>query len=648
MSQIVKLRRSAVEGKIPSTGSLELGELAVNTTDGKAYLKKDDGTESIQSLVTTDSITTGSIFISGSMTLTGSFNISGSINNVKQINFDTIDGETLDEGQLGWNSSDGTLNLGLNGGEVTLQIGQEQHYYVRNQSGEDIENGSVVYKTGVSGNKLLIDKFVADDSVNFEAVLGLATQDIPDNSNGYVTSFGYVRDIDTSMFQEADFLYAHPTISGSLTTQQPSPPSQSIFIGFVTNASTSGSINVNPHVIQKASDTPFYNSGSNLESTNVGGALRELDNNKASVEALSSNIYFYSTNATSSVDSSYFRLVTSQDDSDYPDTAVNIPTGTISGSNQFIAKLMSDDNIISGNPGTISITTFGQIRKISGALQSTADFYFEVYKRSGSLEELVATSNTTNEVSTLSFQQFTATAILTPTSFSLDDRVVLRYYGSLIDDQGTDPSFEFQFGGGQPVTTLFPVPISVVPSDAASDTLVDTNNFNGILSNDDTNVQLALETLDDHSHTLQNITNEGNTTSANINVGGINVDAGLLFTNKTTNRVGINTTSPSSSLDVIGTISGSSIHIKNNAEVDGDLTVGGRITAEEFYTEYVSSSIIFESGSTKFGDTSDDKHEFTGSLQVNGSVTASTVEGVHTQDGVEILDTALAYAIALG
>jgi len=40
MSQIVKLRRSAVEGKIPSTGSLELGELAVNTTDGKAYLKK--------------------------------------------------------------------------------------------------------------------------------------------------------------------------------------------------------------------------------------------------------------------------------------------------------------------------------------------------------------------------------------------------------------------------------------------------------------------------------------------------------------------------------------------------------------------------------------------------------------------------------
>ena len=648
MSQIVKLRRSAVEGKIPSTGSLELGELAINTADGKAYLKKDDGTESIQSLVTTNSTTTGSIFISGSMTITGSFNLSGSINNVQQINFDTTDSEELVEGQLGWNSNDGTLNLGLNGGDVTLQIGQEQHYYVRNQSGQLIENGSVVYKTGVSGNKLLIDKFVADNSIDHELLLGVATEDIADNSNGYVTSFGYVRDVDTSAFQEADLLYAHPTITGSLTTLQPTAPSQSIFIGFVTDASTSGSINVKPHVHQNASDTPFYNSGSNLESTNVAGALRELDNNKASVESLASNIYFYSTNVTSSVDNSYFRLVTNQDDSDYPDTAVNIPTGQITGSNQFIAQLMSDDNIISGNPGTISITTFGQIRKVGGALQSTADFYFEVYKRSGSLESLIATSTNTSEVEETSFEQFSATAVLTPTSFSLDDRVVLRFYGNKVDDFGTDPSYEFQFGGNTPVTTLFPVPISVVPSDAAGDTIVNTDNFNGILSGDDTNVQLALETLDDHSHTLQDITNEGNTTSANINVGGINVDSGLLITDAATNRVGINNSSPSSSLDVIGTISGSNLFVKNNTTIDGDLVVGGRITAEEFYTEYVSSSIIFESGSTKFGDTSDDTHEFTGSLQVNGAVTASTVEGIHTQDGVEILDTALAYAIALG
>lgn len=44
----IKLRRSATAGKIPTTGQLELGEIAINTFDGKAYIKQDqDSTESI-------------------------------------------------------------------------------------------------------------------------------------------------------------------------------------------------------------------------------------------------------------------------------------------------------------------------------------------------------------------------------------------------------------------------------------------------------------------------------------------------------------------------------------------------------------------------------------------------------------------------
>ena len=53
----------------------------------------------------------------------------------------------------------------------------------------------------------------------------------------------------------------------------------------------------------------------------------------------------------------------------------------------------------------------------------------------------------------------------------------------------------------------------------------------------------------------------------------------------------------------------------------GDVTVAGTLTAQEFHTEFVSSSIIFESGSTKFGDTLDDVHNMTGSLNVTGSTT---------------------------
>ena len=47
MAQTIKLKRSSVTGNVPSTGQLELGELAINTFDGKVYIKKDNGTESV-------------------------------------------------------------------------------------------------------------------------------------------------------------------------------------------------------------------------------------------------------------------------------------------------------------------------------------------------------------------------------------------------------------------------------------------------------------------------------------------------------------------------------------------------------------------------------------------------------------------------
>jgi len=43
MANTIKIKRSSIAGKIPTTGQLELGELAVNTTDGKLYTKKDVG-----------------------------------------------------------------------------------------------------------------------------------------------------------------------------------------------------------------------------------------------------------------------------------------------------------------------------------------------------------------------------------------------------------------------------------------------------------------------------------------------------------------------------------------------------------------------------------------------------------------------------
>jgi len=53
--------------------------------------------------------------------------------------------------------------------------------------------------------------------------------------------------------------------------------------------------------------------------------------------------------------------------------------------------------------------------------------------------------------------------------------------------------------------------------------------------------------------------------------------------------------------------------------IQGNLDVIGKITAIEIYAQYESASIIYSSGSTKFGDTFDDTHQFTGSVSITGS-----------------------------
>ena len=58
--------------------------------------------------------------------------------------------------------------------------------------------------------------------------------------------------------------------------------------------------------------------------------------------------------------------------------------------------------------------------------------------------------------------------------------------------------------------------------------------------------------------------------------------------------------------------------------MNGNATITGTLTAQQFNTELISSSIIFESGSTKFGDSVDDVHSFTGSVKLNTQTAATT------------------------
>lgn len=138
------------------------------------------------------------------------------------------------EGLLIWNSTDGTLDLGMSGGDITMQIGQELFTKVVNKSGAPILNGKVVRFDGRLGNRPKIVLAQGDSDVNGR-VTGLTTQDIADDAEGYITTTGYVRGIKTNYagWSAGDRLWVSKTVAGELTNVEPTEPHHSDIVGSV-------------------------------------------------------------------------------------------------------------------------------------------------------------------------------------------------------------------------------------------------------------------------------------------------------------------------------------------------------------------------------------------------------------------------------
>jgi hypothetical protein len=176
---------------------------------------------------------------------------------------------------------------------------------------------------------------------------------------------------------------------------------------------------------------------------------------------LPSNLILYATTAASDIPT-YLKLVSSITDASYDAVAVDVSTGAITTTNQFISALATSANVIVGNPGVLNITTIGNIRRTSGT--GNAVFYFEVWKRrSSGAESLITTSGSTLPVFNGVYSEFSASALWNDGIFLATDRIVLKFYGSRVVG-GSNPTYDFQFGGSTPVRSLVPIPLTVSPT----------------------------------------------------------------------------------------------------------------------------------------------------------------------------------------
>lgn len=161
-----------------------------------------------------------------------------------QIEFDQTPTGTAGVAIMSWNDADGTVDLGLKGGNVTLQIGQEQVTRVVNKTGSNLleSNYQIVKVDGAQGNRLKIALAQANNDANSAETLGMITENIDDNQEGFITTSGLVRNINTTgslqgeTWADGNMLYLSGTVAGQVTNIKPTAPIHTVIIGYVVRA----------------------------------------------------------------------------------------------------------------------------------------------------------------------------------------------------------------------------------------------------------------------------------------------------------------------------------------------------------------------------------------------------------------------------
>lgn len=158
------------------------------------------------------------------------------------VDFHTASPTATAIGRMTWDSGEGTVSLGLSGGNLNLQIGQEEVALCYNGTGSALFEGQIVRIIGTQGQRPKIALASADQESTSSKTFGLVAENILNGQEGYVTTFGIVQNLDTSMFSEGDPLWLSSS-AGKFTNIMPTQPAHGVFIGYcLKSAPSSGRV----------------------------------------------------------------------------------------------------------------------------------------------------------------------------------------------------------------------------------------------------------------------------------------------------------------------------------------------------------------------------------------------------------------------
>src|SRR6056300_1975327 len=597
MAQVIKLKRSAVAGKTPQTSSLQLGELAVNTTDGKIYLHRSSSSDdSIQSVLTTDATITGSLKLSGSQHLSGSLNVmddltyggnltaslgsTSSFDRITSVGTSSI-GYLIASGSNIVTTPDLTGSF-ASGSDVQQLLAESASYVVSTNTGSFLQNSD----TASLGKVTLVSDITGSitSTASFGKLLGDASElsNLPESFTSAMISGSFQGGgsnlISGSILSTGSF--------GKLVVADLNYPITDGTDGQALITDGSGVLTFDD--IKSVAIVKNI-SGTTLEKGTPVHAIGSVGNTPTVIAASASDATTMP--ATFVLDE---QLVDDEEGRALLSGFINgvNTAGFVEGGIVYVGE---NGGYIQTKPtGTNLIQNLGIVTKVD----ANGSGYIYGSGRSNDVPNLLNDHIFFGSVSNQMQQIHISGAIDQSTLNNIN------LTGDISSSITSTASFGLFVGDGSGLSN-----VSIETGSFASG-----SDVQGILDTYASGSDLHQILAESSSYVVESET--GSFAS------GSDVQ-GILDTYASGSDLQIILAESASYFNHDPTSSFGAVSMNSTLFVQGDITTSGSVVAQQFRTEFVSESIIFASGSTRFGDSSDDKHRYTGSIEITGNISSS-------------------------
>ena len=216
--------------------------------------QKIDNTDAVTSVngytgtvVLTQSDISGTANAPTNTNITSMTGITGGISSPQFIQMDNGNTQTLVAGKMWYSPNTGAWNLGMGGGNITQQVGEELFVYGKASSAITDSPLQIIYQTGsVGASGTITFAPTVSGITNGDLILGVATESLALNAFGRVTSFGIVHGITTNgtafgeTWADGDAIWYNP-VTGNPTNIKPVAPNIKVQVGTLIKAGSGGS-----------------------------------------------------------------------------------------------------------------------------------------------------------------------------------------------------------------------------------------------------------------------------------------------------------------------------------------------------------------------------------------------------------------------